>query len=294
MNRTKFIAFFSVFGFLFSFLIGLFSRVSVLWLFVRAVIFAVVFFLLAFALYSFYEKFINSDSVDDGFDSSLQSQNLAQKIDLVTPDEPLPVDNNASQFYVGNRHQMLNRDDYFASAQTNDSEDSVENADKNPLSDFEKLTNETSNEETLENANLKEERGQNIQEVISKQNAESVSKGTESILHAEKQKELKEGFVPVSLQENAKNLSSVEASSKSDYINEGDKQLESTDSEIDSLPDLEELQNITGTVSENTDDSGTSDFSSSKASSSSNPEFTEGQDTALIAKAISTVLARDS
>ena len=122
MNRTKFIAFFSVFGFLFSFLIGLFSRVSVLWLFVRAVIFAVVFFLLAFALYSFYEKFINSDSVDDGFDSSLQSQNLAQKIDLVTPDEPLPVDNNASQFYVGNRHQMLNRDDYFASAQTNDYE----------------------------------------------------------------------------------------------------------------------------------------------------------------------------
>lgn len=289
MNRTKFIAFFSVLGFLFSFVIGLFSRVSILWLFVRALIFAVVFFILAFALYAFYEKFINTDSMDEGFDSSSQSQNLAQKIDLVTPDEPLPVDNNASQFYVGNRHQMLNREDYFASSQSNGSESPFENQEENPLTGFESHSEKPSDEEKHENESLQpqEKTVQNIQEVISRQNAEAVSKGSESVLHAPK-----EGFVPVSLQENAKNISSVEAASKSDYINEGNKQSESTDSEIDSLPDLEELQSITGTVSDENDDASTSDFSSSKSSSS--PEFTEGQDTALIAKAISTVLARDS
>lgn len=291
MNRTKFIAFFSVFGFLFSFVIGLFNlnRVGILWIFVRALIFAVVFFILAFALYGFYEKFINTDSMDEGFDSSVPTHNLAQKIDLVTPDEPLPVDNNASQFYVGNRHQMLNREDYFASSQSNGSESSFENQEENPLSGFESHSEKSSNEENQENENLQPQENvvQNIQEVISRQNAEAVSKGSESVLHAPK-----EGFVPVSLQENAKNISSVEAASKSDYINEGNKQGESTDSEIDSLPDLEELQSITGTVSDENDDSGTSDFSSSK--SSSRAEITEGQDTALIAKAISTVLARDS
>lgn len=277
MNKAKFIAFFTVFGFLFSLVIGLFSSgVTVGWAFLRALLFGILFLGIGFVLSILYENFFKTDSFDENINVQNSESGLGQHIDLVTPDEPLQMDAEASKFYVGNKHQMLNTEDYYGNPEDKNIESEEELDSKEELVPKEKTAHE----------------------IIAEQNAQAISQNSVQQDFSKSESKSKAGsdsqggFIPVALHENAQNFSSVEASSKSEYLKEKSSNANNSEdsSELDALPDLDELQDISG-VSAEENLSENSTFEPSGKSSSAD-DIVQGNDVSLIAKALSTVLKR--
>lgn len=159
MKNIKFVASFTVAGFILSLLFGLFSGAGFLHIFINALIFALVFGVLSFGISIVYDKFLAIDGEGTGDvnseDKIADSENpdlstvkttpvLGQNIDFVVHDEELEQSGNSNHFDVGENHQMLNETDYNHQQSQNES-----NAGKNefvPIRNLETVTNFSGNE----------------------------------------------------------------------------------------------------------------------------------------------------
>ena len=263
MKNVKFIAGFSIFGFLLSLISGLISHSSPAGvIFLHALIFALVFAFLAVGLQFVFEKVLDIDCQADqsaGTEAVSASGTGSEKhsVDFYVEDEELSDDDNDAQFFVGNNHQMLYEDD-------------VSPENKNPSA---------------------EQEGSSLQEEIARQNGDSA------------------GFVPVSFVEKPDTLSGTEAKSMNE-IKSNEKKSEMSDGfeaspasddnePLDILPDLESISTSgisSVSVSENSEPDADGAFNPSGHSGQekSADEIAEGQDAAVMAKAISTLLAKDN
>lgn len=166
MKNIKFVASFSVAGFILSLLFGLFSGAGFLHILINAIIFALVFGVLSFGISIIYDKFLAIDGDGNGEDKLAESENpdlstvkttpvLGQNIDFVVHDEELEQSGNSNHFDVGENHQMLNETDYNHQQSQNES-----NAGKNefvPIRNLETVTNFSGSESITpgESANRK-------------------------------------------------------------------------------------------------------------------------------------------
>lgn len=287
MKNVKFVFGFAIFGFLLS-ILSSFRAVARSFggRFLVALGFALCFGVIAFLIQFFLGNFLESDV--GGGESSLQGTGLTQTsgsqhpVDIVIQDEELPAEENDPQFFVGSNHQMLNSEDIQSvkAVQPASAPETVSDAQPS-------VVQETADSIRKENLNSAVPSGATSEKTVSSGN---------------------EGFVPFSLAENAKNFSSVESKSVEDIKKEEKleqmnavpdfKENNSNSDNLDVLPDLEEISEV-HTAAAPSGDAGVvedSDFSEGRnisSSSSSAEDVTAGKDTELIAKAISTLLARD-
>ena len=239
MKRLKFISGFALAGFLISFFFGFFSHGGIGRILLFAFVFAAVFALVGFVVQLIGTTFLNIDASEGGGGAAAHGT-TGGNVDIVVQDEELPTEDGAPEFYVGENHQMLNKEDYSSGE--------------------------------------KEE------------HSAGVSDGSIDTVYAsdggvpnDRSEQSDDGFVPVQLYENSRTLSGKEAGSGS----EGGFAVK--DDTLDDLPDLEDLT-PPGEIVEDTVFSTDSDKSekSDKAS-----KYSE-KDTTLMAKAISTALAKDN
>ena len=278
MKNLKFIAGFSIFGFLLSIFSSL-KNVSRSFggRFFIALCFALGFGILAAAIMFVTQKFVlaenTADISDSGNSSGKNPHNSvsgSQPVDIVVQDEDLPSEDGGPQFYVGENHQMLNDED---------------------LQDMKKVSEPEETESSGSSELRQKKEAENISETaaqIKKENSSSVNAG----------------FVPLNFAENPSNISSVESKSVNDVKSSPESDDSSASDEnnsetLDVLPDLEALSEaVPAAGSESSGFSENSDFSENKntvsaSSGDSSKEKSSGQDAELMAKAISTLLSKD-
>lgn len=278
MKNLKFIAGFSIFGFLLSIFSSL-KNVSRSFggRFFIALCFALGFGILAAAIMFVTQKFVlaenTADISDPGNSSEKNPRNSvsgSQPVDIVVQDEDLPSEDGGSQFYVGENHQMLNDED---------------------LQDMKKDSEPQGAESSGSSEQRQKKEAENISETaaqIKKENSSSVNAG----------------FVPLNFAENPSNISSVESKSVNDVktspeSDDSSASVENNSEALDVLPDLEALSEATPAAGSGSSGfSENSDFSENKntvsaSSGDSSTEKSSGQDAELMAKAISTLLSKD-
>lgn len=241
VKQVRFIAGFALAGFLISFFFGLFSRGGIGRMLLYAFIFSAVFAVVGFAVQFIGSTFLNIDASAGG-EGEAQRGAPENNIDIVVQDEDLPTEEGSPEFYVGENHQMLNKDDYAGG------------------------------EKESRSARASSENG----------TVDTIHAVNGDVLSADRTEQPDDGFVPVQLHENARTISGKEAGVDSD---DG---FSLKDDTLDDLPDLEDLA-PSGEIVEDTAFSAASDKTkkSDKAS-----KYSE-KDTTLMAKAISTALAKD-
>lgn len=269
MKNVKFIAGFSCFGFLLSFISGFASRGNNFGrIVIHAVIFAAVFAVLAVVIDLVFGKVLDIEGdISYEAQSGENSGNSASApsshaVDITVQDEDLPSEENAPQFFVGSGRNMLNPDD-------------VKTVVTEPKSE--------TNENAVSAANV-------------------VATETKTVGESA---DVNKGFVPVTLGETPSNISSVEAKTQAEVDSSEQKRNsvsamtsgDAGDGDLDSLPDLEDLtgyqQSNTPIMDEDSiaETSDSSDMGS--VSTVSAEEVTSGQDVELMAKAISTLLKKE-
>ena len=118
MRNFKSILYFAIFGFLISFVFGLFSHSSFVSILIKAIIFLLIFAVLGFIISFVFSKFLDDESTNDlsgeeGLNSSSQENNTKGRVvDLVIQDEELSPKQSENSFFVGSNRQMLNESDY--------------------------------------------------------------------------------------------------------------------------------------------------------------------------------------
>ncbi|MCK9171010.1 MAG: hypothetical protein M0P01_11415 [Treponema sp.] len=261
MKNIRFTIGFAVCGFLLSFTAGLFSHSGFGHKLLLAVIFGAVFGALALFIQFLMEGVLSVDGQTVSAESAVDTApKTGGVVDITVQDEELPIEENSPQFFVGNNHQMLNKSDYSENGNT--------------ISGFSKQPESPVNDIDTIHELDQTDSGKEIPEVADS----SVSE---------------EGFVPVSLQENAENLSGTEAvkpvtiKPAADFDDTEDVQNLENDT-LDELPDLKDLK------TSGSDDNIIEDSDFSKAGTTKqNDEKADGKDAAVMARAISTVLAKD-
>lgn len=288
MKNVKFIIGFSIFGFLLSAVFGFnsqgnyFARVIL-----HALIFAVVFAGLAVLIQFIFSRILEFDS-ESGGDGGIApaaagsgASASSHSVDIVVQDEDLPDDADASQFYVGNSRQMLSPED---SRQMNPAEENGNRFEPQEVP----MAEAAPVEKVVQAAPV------TLSEVAKQVSAENAAgSGAAS------------GFVPISLAETPKNVSSVESMTQAD-IKKVEKSASApaaagggSEEQLDSLPDLEDLSGFAPAISPAPSgdaevESGDSGFSESVPGNSlTAEEVTSGKDAELMAKAISTLLAKE-
>lgn len=263
MKSVKVIAGFGFSGFLLSFFTGLAAGRKLGHVMIDAFIFLLVFAAIGAVIYFFAGKIIFSSSDSDSLsevassDASEGSHSGSHSVDILVEDEDLPDEENPSQFYVGSGHQMLNQGDFSDKTGTNS------------------LHEETKNEQPAQNADFSE-----------KLSSSQTQSGE---------------FVPVLLGETSQNISGTEAKTYSE-VQQTEQITDNSDQEIGEqqlgvLPDLEDIAGAPSAHAAGLEQTGDEDSSSSwnntNSSASDASEIAEGKDAALMAKAISTLLAKD-
>ncbi len=282
MKNLKFIAGFSIFGFLLSIFSSFHTVARTFGVrFFIAVCFAVGFGILAMIIQFVAQKFVfaeNSADISEQTNKNVQNSSGTQPVDIVIQDEELPAEDGGSQFFVGSNHQMLNSED---------------------LQDVEKNAPEAKTDSGSQNHqnDIQPEKDSDAAQKVKNENSSSGNSG----------------FVPLNFAENPSNISSVESKSveelKSDEKKSkmdsapsfSDSNNSENDSEtLDILPDLENLSETQPAGgSENSGFVENSNFSENKDTNSASPggsskEKSSGQDAELMAKAISTLLSKDN
>lgn len=285
MKNVKWIIGFSVFGFLLSFVSGLVSRSAPFGLILlHAVIFAAVFALLAAGLQFIFEKVLDIDYQPEPAASSVSSGSGPQKhsVDFYIEDEELPSDDNEAHFFVGNNRQMLTEADINGTAE--ESSVAAPASGSPPPAAAELSSGEKEDAPVSADVSPRDAAADDI----AAQNKSSA------------------GFVPVSLGETPRSISGTEAKSVEE-IKSGGRQDDASDAAADPqtvqdgedvlgvLPDLEQLADGGGaaSVSESSAADDEDGFIPSGQGKSAD-EIAEGQDAAVMAKAISTLLAKDN
>ncbi|GEM_PF-597385 len=283
MKNLKFIAGFSIFGFLLSIFSSFHTvaRAPAARFFI-ALGFAAGFGVLAVLIQLVASKFVFAENTAENSEATgknAQNPSGSQPVDIVIQDEDLPAEDGGPQFFVGSNHQMLNNED---------------------LQNVQKVSPEPQNSSG----------GQVATESLG--SAQSQSTDAAQQVKNENFSSGNSGFVPLNFAENPSNISSVESKSV-DEIKADEKKLkaeplpsfnDSNDSEnssetLDVLPDLENLSETQPSGnSENSGFAENSNFSENKDINStsgdgSSKEKTGGQDVELMAKAISTLLSKD-
>ena len=119
MRSIKALIVSAAFGFLLSFVFGLFSHAAILIVLLRALIIAVVFAGLGFGISLVSDKFLfdDSDSSDISVDSTpVSNPSVGSKVDLFVHDEELSPGDSENNYYVDdNSKQMLNASDMKSS-----------------------------------------------------------------------------------------------------------------------------------------------------------------------------------
>ncbi|MBQ9238868.1 MAG: hypothetical protein IJ191_06100, partial [Treponema sp.] len=119
VKKNRMVAWSAVAGFVLSFGIGLFSSVPFGVVLLRAVIAAGAFGMLGIAIRFVFARFI-ADASEGGdaveTDGGAPVRTVGAAVDITLPDEELPREEHASQFYVGSQHPMLNEGEYGAAA----------------------------------------------------------------------------------------------------------------------------------------------------------------------------------
>lgn len=282
MKNIKFITCFSICGFLLSFFAGLFSGSHFGIVLIHAVIFAAVFAGMGFAIQFVYGKFLAEDaevsvaSASSGIKGGHASS--GNVVDITISDDDLPAEENSPQFFVGTNHQMLNKNDY-KSSDMDGQVSGIDNLNLTPESE-EYINHSVSKTgtDTVQNSAIDDVA--DLQSVDEK-NMAPVSKS----VGAQKKTQPDSGFIPVPLQETVKNASAKEPDVEA-----------LKDDSLDELPDLEDVEQdmsevqAGGTESEFVDNS---DFASAGQKKNKVNDDKNMNDAALMAKAISTVLAKE-
>lgn len=109
MLKTKNIAIPAVFGFIFSFFICLISTHKFSSSLLRGIIFAVVFGILGFLIQIVFDKFLSETTEGDFVQSSEQKdkKKSGAVVDITIDDTPLDNDENGPQFFVSNNKHKL-------------------------------------------------------------------------------------------------------------------------------------------------------------------------------------------
>lgn len=146
MKGLKICTLFAAFGFLLSLITGLFSHTSFISVILKALLFAVVFGILGFAIDIVFQKFLADGSgadfsADNGTSggSSSTSQGLGQVVDITIQDEELDNSTSENHFFVNENHQMLNDSDYIK--ENEPSNNTEESNGFVPLKNFENVKN---------------------------------------------------------------------------------------------------------------------------------------------------------
>lgn len=306
MRNYKLVIGFSAFGFLLSLISGFVSHSKLGMVFLHALLFAVVFAFLGFLLEFVFEHILQANlfSAPDssGMEGVVQGASSGHggsghKVDFYVEDEDLPGDNEAPRFVVSYPRNIFSEmDEKSGSAAKNSlsagafpSQKSVSNSAENASSS----TNAVSSAE------------QSLSKSTKTVETHDSSSATEAAHSPSSQ-----GFVPISLGETPSTFSGTEAKKIEDLkpVNEVQKATQKAssgtdDDELDELPDMESLGRASpsyssgGVVSDDDgidgENSGNGQKSSSFLANEDINEFARGQDTQLMAKAISTLLASE-
>lgn len=290
MKNVKFVVGFAIFGFLLSFLASFRTVARSLGMrFLIALCFAVCFAILAAIIEVLSDKVLNISEplAQTASGASKSSSSGNHSVDIVIQDEDLPNEEDGAKFFVGSNHQMLNSEDINETKTKPEKENKVENS----------VSSDTSNSI---NSDSDSENQKNVANEVS----DAVDSNLEKVKQANAASQ-DNGFVPVSNSENADNFSSVESKTINEIkADEKTAQMSSLpdfkenngEETLDVLPDLEEISegNESFSASSSQDDD-VSDFSETKKSNSSTAkkDATDDKNAELMAKAISTVLAKD-
>lgn len=293
MINPKFLCISAAVGFVLSFLIGVVSGIGFIHILLRAFIFAAVFAAVAAGATYLYQKFLSEANPDSDAGLGASSEKLAPKVggivDVTVDDSQLPEDEQGPQFYVGNNRASFGSEDL--SEKTTAAASPELKSEKQTVSPARaKVETEPAEKKSSANTDHKndepEDEGiENLQE-----DAEPVSSKDAS-------------FVPLDFAANAPKIASSDGSgghsvaSKPDESKQSDTPNEMSEDALDDLPDIEDIGPGT-TKPENDDIISDSDFASNGSASSKSVNFPDGknakeQDSALMAKAISTLLAKD-
>ncbi len=169
MKNIKSVAICAAAGYVLSLVSGFFSKSSFGRIFLIALIFGIIFGVLAFGISFVFEKFLSVESVASentegsgsaGFVPSSEKRNLGQNVDIIIQDEPLEPSSNPNRYDVGENHQMLNESDYNSSgdAAKETKETIVPKDEFVPIRNLETVSNFSSNEsETPKEAETRRE-----------------------------------------------------------------------------------------------------------------------------------------
>lgn len=159
MKNIKFVAVFSVCGFILSFLFGLFSHSHFLSVLLKALIFGILFGGLGFGISFLFSKFLLEDTgSSNGFDVDVPAagqkdyegeKSKGQIVNITIKDEELPQSGSDNHYVVGDSHQMLNENDYGHLNQHGHTQTTVApdpNVSFMPVRSLETLTNVSSKE----------------------------------------------------------------------------------------------------------------------------------------------------
>ena len=274
MKNIKIPAAFAICGFLLSFIAGLFSHSHFGHIFLMALLFACIFAALGFIIQYLSGNVLSVEesAVAESASSSDEASQPAKKgtvVDIKVGDEDLPSEENSPQFFVGTNHQMLSKNDISASGKS------------------EQPASKESQSQTMDTK---------IQDIDT---VPSPDEGSE-IPETNTAPADDDGFVPIPLQETAGNITGKEAGvpvkekKKSDDIS-SDETAESEsvkDETIDDLPDLQDMKSDDEEADEELVEDSEFSRKGEKTHKNSKAE-NDVKDAALMAKAISTVLAKD-
>lgn len=145
MKDIKICSAFAAFGFILSFITGLFSHTAFISILLKAFLFAICFGILGFGISLVFQKFLaDSSSSEFSTDTSVpagkNSPGLGQVVDITIQDEDLVNSESENHFFVNNSHQMLNDSDTVKQENEQKSENSESNGFV-PLKDFENYKN---------------------------------------------------------------------------------------------------------------------------------------------------------
>jgi hypothetical protein len=262
MKNIKFVIGFGICGFLLSFIAGLFSRSGIVHIILMAVIFAAIFAGLGFLIQFLMDGVLSIDGqpVSSAAEGTTEAApKTGGVVDITVQDEDLPSEENSPQFFVGDKHQLLNKKDYSDAPQVSDGFSSRSDA---PVPEVD-----------------------TVQEMDT---AAAENKITENITDSD----ANEGFVSVPLQESAKKISEIktaEYDTSKPAADSADDILNLEDDTLDELPELKDLKTSTSD-----DDSFVEDSDFSRAGDNrKSDQVPEVKNAAIMAKAISTVLAKD-
>lgn len=167
MKNIKLISICAASGFFLSLISGFFSKSGFGRIFLTALIFGIIFGILAFGISFVYDRFLavettGQEHVDSGSAENYSvsdSKNLGQHVDIVIKDEELEQSGNPNHYDVGENHQMLNESDYNSDNKTTEPKETI--VPKNefvPIRNLETVSNFSSSEsETPKEAETRRE-----------------------------------------------------------------------------------------------------------------------------------------